>query len=153
MQKGEPQVKSLRNVTMPMLEKYVKDELIFKRCKYVVEEIARLQIACEDLKNGAMQAFGKKMFATHEGLKNLYEVSCTELDVLVDAVKNNPDVLGARLMGGGFGGCTINLVKEAAAEEIIKQTTEKYKQQTGKDLTTYRVAIKNGTAVLDENNY
>ena len=153
VQKGEPQVKSLRNVTMPMLEKYVKDELIFKRCKYVVEEIARLQIACEDLKNGAMQAFGKKMFATHEGLKNLYEVSCTELDVLVDAVKNNPDVLGARLMGGGFGGCTINLVKEAAAEEIIKQTTEKYKQQTGKDLTTYRVAIKNGTAVLDENNY
>ena len=113
VQKGEPQVKSLRNVTMPMLEKYVKDELIFKRCKYVVEEIARLQIA----------------------------------------VKNNPDVLGARLMGGGFGGCTINLVKEAAAEEIIKQTTEKYKQQTGKDLTTYRVAIKNGTAVLDENNY
>jgi len=153
VQKGEPQVKSLRNVTMPMLEKYVKDELIFKRCKYVVEEIKRLQIACEDLKNGAMQDFGKKMFATHEGLKNLYEVSCTELDVLVDAVKNNEDVLGARLMGGGFGGCTINLVKEEAAEEIIIQTTEKYKQQTGKHLTTYRVAIKNGTAVLDENNF
>lgn len=152
VQKGEAHVKSLRNVTMPMLEKYVNDELIFKRCKYVVEEIERLQIACEDLKNGAMQAFGKKMFATHEGLKYLYEVSCTELDVLVDAVKNNENVLGARLMGGGFGGCTINLVKEAAAEEIIKQTTEKYKQQTGRDLTTYRVAIKNGTAVLDENN-
>ncbi len=149
IQKGEPQVNSLRKVTLPMLEKYVKDEVIFKRCKYVVEEIERLQTACEDLKNGAMEAFGKKMFATHDGLKNLYEVSCKELDVLVDAVKNNENVIGARLMGGGFGGCTINLVKEAAAAEIIKETAEKYKQQTGMELKTYSVSIKNGTAVCD----
>lgn len=149
VKKGESQVNSLRYVTMPMLEKYVQDEVIFKRCKYVVEEIERLQTACEDLKNGAMEAFGKKMFATHEGLKNLYEVSCKELDVLVDAVKNNKNVLGARLMGGGFGGCTINLVKEAAAAGIINQTAEKYKQQTGMELKTYSVSIKNGTAVCD----
>lgn len=149
VQKGEPQVNSLRNVTLPMLEKHVNDEVIFKRCKYVVEEIERLQTACEDLKNGAMEAFGKKMFATHDGLKNLYEVSCKELDVLVDAVKNNENVIGARLMGGGFGGCTINLVKEAAAAEIIKETAEKYKQQTGMELKTYSVSIKNGTAVCD----
>src|SRR5688572_478521 len=95
-----PEVKSLRNVTMEMLHKHVaaKDEIIFKRCKYVIEENIRLLEGCEDLKEGNVEALGKKMFRTHEGLSKEYEVSCKELDYLVDHVKNNPAVLGARMM-------------------------------------------------------
>ncbi len=70
-------------------------------------------------------AFGKKMYETHEGLSKLYEVSCKELDLLVDLVKDDPNVLGARMMGGGFGGCTINLVKEEAAADMAERISKK----------------------------
>ena len=124
-------VKSLRDVTLEMLEAYVKpnDPLIYMRCKYVLEENERLLAACEDLKNDDMRAFGKKMFASHEGLSKEYEVSCKELDFLVNHVKNNPAILGARMMGGGFGGCTINLVKEEAIPGLVKEMSHTYEQQ------------------------
>ncbi|HVE61797.1 MAG TPA: galactokinase, partial [Chitinophagaceae bacterium] len=116
-----PEVKSLRDITIEMLDRFVapKDDLIYRRCKYVIEENIRLLAACDDLKKGNIAALGKKMFQTHEGLSKQYEVSCKELDFLVTYVKNNPAVLGARMMGGGFGGCTINLVKEEAIHNLI----------------------------------
>jgi galactokinase len=88
-------VLSLRDVTMQMLNDHVlpKDELIYKRCKYVVEEIERLLQGCKDLQHGDVKALGKKMFRTHEGLSKEYEVSCEELDFLVDAVRDNPLLL------------------------------------------------------------
>ena len=118
-----PEVKTLRDVTMEMLDQYVKpkNELVYRRCKYVVEENLRLLAACEDLKNGHVEALGEKMFQSHDGLSKEYEVSCRELDFLVDAVRNNPNVLGARMMGGGFGGCTINIVKEEAIDGLTKR--------------------------------
>jgi galactokinase len=123
------EVESLRDVTIEMLDQFVapKDEIIYRRCKYVVEENIRLLAGCDDLKKGDIAALGRKMFQTHNGLSKQYEVSCKELDFLVDHVKNNPAVLGARMMGGGFGGCTINLVKEEAINNIIKEVSESYK--------------------------
>ncbi|HEU0063608.1 MAG TPA: galactokinase [Flavisolibacter sp.] len=143
-------VSSLRDVTVEMLDKYVKNSntVVYKRCSYVVKENIRLLQGCEDLKRGDVAALGKKMFETHEGLSKDYEVSCAELDFLVDAVKNNPDVLGARMMGGGFGGCTINLVKEYAIENLVKKVGESYKNEMKKELTSYVAKIEDGTSVI-----
>ncbi len=145
-----PRVKSLRDATVRMLDECVatKDKLIYRRCKYVVEENMRLLHACDDLQNGDIAAFGQKMFVTHEGLSGLYEVSCDELDFLVNYVKDQPAVLGARMMGGGFGGCTINLVKEEAIDTLTAQTAEAYYRHTKKELKTYIALVEDGTSVV-----
>jgi galactokinase len=146
-----PEVNSLRDVTMEMLQTLVapKDQIIFKRCKYVVEENIRLLEGCEDLKKGHIDALGKKMFLTHEGLSKEYEVSCKELDFLVDHVKNNPAVLGARMMGGGFGGCTINLVKEEAIDGLVKKISKDYQQAMNLELSAYIAGIEDGSSVME----
>lgn len=147
-----PAVKALRDVTTAMLDSYVlpKDQLIYQRCKYVVDENNRLLQACADLKKGDVQALGEKMFATHEGLSKAYEVSCKELDFLVDHVKDNKAVLGARMMGGGFGGCTINIVKESAIEKLVETLAPAYKNATGLDLSYYVVAVEDGTRIVSK---
>jgi galactokinase len=113
-----------------------------------VEEKERLLTGCEDLKRGDLKSLGKKMFETHDGLSKEYEVSCEELDFLVDAVRNNPDVVGARMMGGGFGGCTINIVKEEAIDDLVDQLEESYQKAMGKELTAYIAQIEEGTSLL-----
>jgi galactokinase len=150
IKKHIPAVNSLRDATMEMLDKYVKpaDECVYRRCRYVVEEIERLQKACIDLEENNIAAFGAKMFETHEGLSKQYEVSCTELDFLVNYVKNNPDVPGARMMGGGFGGCTINLVKSDAVDNLIAKTKVAYQQAMHRDLKVYIASIESGTSLI-----
>lgn len=145
-----PEVNSLRDVSMEMLHQHVepRDPLIYRRCKYVVEEKERLLTGCEDLKKGDLKSLGKKMFRTHDGLSKEYEVSCKELDFLVDAVRDNPDVIGARMMGGGFGGCTINIVKEEAIDLLVKETGESYQKELGKELTAYIARVEDGTSIL-----
>jgi galactokinase len=113
-----------------------------------VEEIARVELAVQDLAKGDMNAFGKKMFETHEGLSKLYEVSCPELDFLVNEVAPNENVLGARMMGGGFGGCTINIIKKSAVEEITKELTASYAQVMHKELSHYITSIEDGTHLV-----
>lgn len=146
----ESSVASLRDVTESMLDQYVKpkSELIDKRSRFVVQEIQRLLSGCEDLREGNVQALGKKMFKTHEGLSKWYEVSCKELDWLVDFVKDNPSVMGARMMGGGFGGCTINLVKEDAIEALIESVQPAYEEAMHLPLTYYLASIENGTELV-----
>lgn len=150
VRKYEPQVRSLRDATEEMLDKYVlpKNKLIDMRSRFIVQEIDRLLKACDDLKKGDIKALGKKMFATHDGLSKMYEVSCDELDFLVDFVKNEEAVVGARMMGGGFGGCTINLVKEDAIPGLIRAISAQYLEHTGKDLTPYVVSISEGTSII-----
>ena len=145
-----PGVNSLRDVNMEMLRKFVEpnDHLIYERCKYVVEEKERLLSGCEDLRRGDLKSLGKKMFETHDGLSKEYEVSCKELDFLVDSVRNNPNVVGARMMGGGFGGCTINIVKEEAIDDLIEQLQESYEKNMGKQLTAYIAQVENGTSLV-----
>ena len=117
-------------------------------CKYVVEEIGRTKKAAKLLQSNDMQGFGKLMYATHEGLSKLYEVSCSELDFLVDQAKLFPAVIGSRLMGGGFGGCTINLVEATGVENFIEQTIIAYEQQFKIHSEAYIVATSDGTANL-----
>lgn len=140
-------INSLRNVDEKMLDRYVlpKDKLIDKRSRFVVQEIERLTEGCKDLQQGNLAALGKKMFATHHGLSKMYEVSCKELDWLVDKVSTNSNVIGARMMGGGFGGCTINLVKENAIDELVASIKPAYEKEMELPLTYYIASIENGT--------
>jgi len=152
IQAHHPGVKSLRDASLEMLAAYVApvDKLVNQRCEYVVEEISRLLAATKDLENGDMHAFGQKMFATHEGLSRKYEVSCEELDFLVEKVKDDPAVIGARMMGGGFGGCTINLVKEDAIDGLIERLTPVYRKAMNKELKVYIGQIEDGTSRLED---
>ncbi len=146
-----PAVNSLRDVSLEMLQSHVlpKDPLIYQRCKYVVEENFRLLAACADLKNGNIEALGEKMFRTHEGLSKEYEVSCPELDWLVQYVRGDEAVPGARMMGGGFGGCSINLVKEEAIDRLVNNISFQYKQATGLTLSAYIVEVANGAEKIN----
>lgn len=140
-------VHSLRDITVQQLRQYVlpEDPLIFKRCKYVLEENGRLLEACDDLQKGNLNGLGRKLYASHEGLSKEYEVSCKELDWLVEFVKKEPAVIGARMMGGGFGGCTINLVREEAIESLIESVSYLYKVKNGLQLDAYVVQTADGT--------
>ncbi|MDP2336721.1 MAG: galactokinase, partial [Bacteroidota bacterium] len=150
IQTVHPEVGSLRYATEDMLLKLVKpvNHMVYNRCSYVVAENERLLAGCEDLKNNDLKFFGRRMFETHAGLKDLYEVSCDELDLLVDLVKGDPNVIGARMMGGGFGGCTINLVKAEAVDSLIKTVSEAYKSKTGTEMLAYMVEIEDGTGII-----
>lgn len=146
-----PNVNTLRDVDLRMLEAHVKpkDEEVFTKCSFVVKEIGRLLTAAEQLENGNLQGLGNLMFETHEGLSKDYEVSCKELDFLVEAVKPLDYVLGARMMGGGFGGCTINIVKEEKIADLIEELSSRYLLQFGLKLDAYTVQTDNGTSLFN----
>jgi galactokinase len=143
-------VKNLSQVPLAWLQssKSQLNPIVYNRCQYVIEENQRILSACEDLQEGRLKDFGIKMTATHEGLRNLYEVSCPELDFLVDAVWHDSAVLGSRVMGGGFGGCTINLIKSDAIEELFDRLSISYEQKTGIKLKMYSVVTANGTEIV-----
>lgn len=143
-------VNSLRDVTEEMLDKYVltHDKLITMRSRFVVQEIARLQAACQDLRHDDIISLGKKMLSAHDGLSKMYAVSCKELDWLVDKVRNNNAVIGSRMMGGGFGGCTINLVKEDAIDDLVATLKPAYEREMDLPLTHYVASIENGTELI-----
>jgi galactokinase len=153
LQKYYPSVQSLRDVTIEMLQQHRQEfsGKVFQRCLYVVQEILRVQEATLDLTNGKLEAFGKKMFETHDGLSRMYEVSCEELDFLVTQARQYIGVLGARMMGGGFGGCTINLVKTSLAKQFITDMAARYRAEFNIDMGAYEVGIVDGTGrVRDE---
>lgn len=145
-----PEIKSLREVSPELLDRYVKqqDPLVYQRCTYIVNEIQRVQEASQALLDDDFIRVGKLMYETHQGLSQDYDVSCVELDFLVNHLKNNPAVLGSRMMGGGFGGCTINLIKKDRVDEIIADTASAYKKHTGLVMKSYKVNLVDGTEDL-----
>lgn len=145
-----PDITSLRDVAMPMLDQHLRhtEPLIYRRCAYVVQENQRLLDGVAELEAGNLEAFGQYMYGSHEGLSHWYEVSCPELDALVEIARNQPGVLGARMMGGGFGGCTINLVREESLDDFTSAITKQYKARTGKDTYIHVCRIENGTHVV-----
>ncbi|OKL42045.1 galactokinase [Pontibacter flavimaris] len=151
LQRHYPQVKSLRDVTVPMLELHQEEfePTVYRRCTYVVHENIRVEEACQALEQGDMKTFGEKMYASHRGLQHDYGVSCPELDFLVDQAREMDSVLGARMMGGGFGGCTINLVKLEALDAFIQSMEEAYKLQFGIALKTYVAEIVDGSSLVE----
>lgn len=153
LQQIYPQVRSLRDVNPLMISAVLAGKVpgtVLKRCSYVVDEIARVQEGCEDLKKDDIAAFGKKMYRTHEGLSRLFEVSCAESDFLVEFVKNEKSVAGARMMGGGFGGCTINIVQQDAIDDLYERIKKAYSETYGIDLKMYVTSPEDGTSVVDE---
>ncbi len=142
-----PDIISLRDVSLELLnaQKDIIPERIYARASYVIEENTRLQNACEALLNEDMQAFGKYMDGSHNGLCDKYEVSCPELDQLVEIARNTEGVLGSRMMGGGFGGCTINLIQKEHVEAFNKVMNKKYKTPEGTPPEIIKVVIEDGT--------
>ncbi|RPI05977.1 MAG: galactokinase [Ignavibacteriae bacterium] len=150
IKKMYPEVNSLRDVTCDMLHQCRDrmDPTVYRRCKYVVEENERVLHACGDLEKGDLKSFGAAMKKTHAGLSGDYEVSCKELDFLVDLMSSDPQVYGSRMMGGGFGGCTINLIEKNHVEEVSSFAAVRYKQKFNIDLKTYITSIGPGTRII-----
>ncbi|TRX20689.1 galactokinase [Flavobacterium franklandianum] len=144
-----PEIESFRDCEVDhlMTLKAKMSDNVFKRSLYAVKEIKRVIQACEALDKGDIQTLGKLMFETHEGLSKDYEVSCAELDYLVDLAKAEEDVIGSRLMGGGFGGCTITLVKKGSEAVIKERFTKLYTEKFNIDLKIYDVKVSNGTSL------
>lgn len=139
-------IKNLRDVDLETLLHF-KNEMnadTFRRAKHVVEENARVMEAKKALQENDMIKLGNLLYQTHQGLSEDYEVSTKELDFLVSLTKSRPEILGARLMGGGFGGCTINIVEKGKSAEAIGEITAAYKLETGIDAEVYFVKVNNG---------
>lgn len=149
IRKYYPNVASLRDASIEMLleVKANVDGKVFDRCKYVIEEIVRLNQACDALKVDDYKVFGEKMFETHQGLSKLYEVSCPELDMLAENAVVLNGVHGARMMGGGFGGCTINLVSKANADVFIEKLGARFNEKFGHLPVFYQAEISKGAHV------
>ncbi len=150
VQKSSPGVKSLRDVTLDLLQDHKNsiDPIVYKRCKYVIEENERVLSACADLVKGDLESFGQRMYQSHDGLKNEYEVSCSELDALVDGASEIEGVLGSRMMGAGFGGCTINLVLRENLSNFKEKMNKVYRDRLRQRAKLYITRITEGTAII-----
>jgi len=149
IRQNHPEVEFLRDATMEMLKevKSIISEEDFMRAEYVIEEVQRVLDVCDALEKDDYETVGKKMYGTHDGMSRLYEVSCEELDFLNDCAKKN-GVTGSRVMGGGFGGCTINLVKDELYEAFVADAKESFKAKYGKYPKVYDVVISDGSRKL-----
>jgi galactokinase len=148
--KADPAIRALRDVSSEMLER-IGGELpptIRKRCTHVIRENQRTLDAARALAEGDLARMGKLMRESHESLRDLYEVSCRELDVMVDAAQGLPGFIGGRMTGGGFGGCTVNLVREENATDFAAQIAQRYREATGITPQIYPCHAANGAQEL-----
>jgi galactokinase len=149
--KQHAEVQSLRDVPRALLQQY-RDKMskeVFSKCSFVVEEIERTQRAAQLLKANDLKGFGQLMYDTHDGLSRIYDVSCAELDFLVALAAEEKDhVLGARMMGGGFGGCTLNLVANEWKDAFCKKVGAKYFATFKKEPDFYPVNLSEGVHQL-----
>ena len=147
---GHPSVEYLRDVDMAMLAEVkgkVSDE-DYMRAEYVIEEIQRVLDVCDALERDDYETVGAKMYETHHGMSRLYEVSCPELDFLNDLAREC-GVTGSRVMGGGFGGCTINLVKDELYDSFISRAVRDFSAKFGHEPKVYPVVISDGARKLE----
>ena len=144
-------IDTLRDADMNMLDS-IKDEISaedYMRAKFVIEEKERVLDVCDALNRGDIETVGRLMYETHRGLSKDYEVSCEELDYLND-IARECGVTGSRIMGGGFGGCTINLVKNDLHDDFIKIAVEKFSEKYGHEPKIYDVVISDGARKIEE---
>jgi galactokinase len=130
-----PHIHSLRDVTLEDLKRHGHDlpDTIFRRCRHVITENARVEQAATALKHGELERFGRLMGESHASLRDDYEVSCVELDTMAAIAREQPGVYGSRMTGGGFGGCTISLVREENVEGFCAAVSRLYSQATGRE--------------------
>jgi galactokinase len=144
-------VSSLRDVQINQLEE-IKNELSksdFQKAKYILEENKRVIAAAKSLEENDISRFGELLFESHKGLQLQYKVSCDELDFLVSKAMENSQVLGARMMGGGFGGCTINLVESKSVECFKKEIEEAYIKEFSKNCSFYNIRLSRGVQKIN----
>lgn len=142
-------VSTLRDVTKEMLDSCAERMglTVYKRCSYVIEENQRVLEAVEALKNDDLGKFGDLMYKTHSGLSEKYEVSCPELDFLVEFSRTESKLLGSRMMGGGFGGCTLNIIHSDAVESFVKDISKAYYEQFKIQLSSFQAVPSKGTYI------
>jgi galactokinase len=151
LQRFIPGVQSLCDVTIDQYGTYAHHltPRQQKRVRYVVEEMDRVFQAINFLRKGEVTAFGKLMFECHNGLRDLYEVSCPELDMLVEIASELEGCYGARLTGAGFGGCTVNLVNDRYVETFIASMKKKFRHQTGESIDIYSCHASDGVQIIE----
>ncbi len=149
MQKKHPHVQFLRDADMAMLEEVAPEitQEDYKRARFVIGEVRRVLDVCDALERNDYETVGKRMYETHWGLSKDYEVSCVELDFLAE-VAQACGVTGSRIMGGGFGGCTINLVKKELYNDFIATAKAKFNAEYGHEPKIYDVVISDGSRRL-----
>lgn len=154
LQAHYPKIRSLRDVDDQMLQRHrdALPEKVYDRCAYVVGEIARVRRAAKALEGSDLETFGQLMFETHDGLSSLYEVSCDELDFLVNEARQIDGVVGARMMGGGFGGCTINLIEIEQVKMFIETIPTRYHDAFNREMAIYQVKIVDGAGQVPSGN-
>ena len=151
LKKYFPEVNFLRDCTLDMIKTY-KNEFygkIYDRCEYVIKENMRVIEACNSLIKNDIKHFGKLMYLSHAGLQHQYEVSCLGLDFLVDQSRKYDNIYGARMMGGGFGGCTINLIKNENIDEIVKEIKAAYNKEFKIGMLVHKTKISNGVGLVE----
>jgi galactokinase len=143
-------VAALRDATEEDLSSLKEDisEEDYQKALYVIQENLRVQQASKAMENDDILTLGNLLFKTHEGLKNQYQVSCPELDFLVEKAKENSNVVGARMMGGGFGGCTINIIKKSVTKSFSNDVCLAYNEKFNKECSIYKVQLSDGTHVI-----
>lgn len=143
-------ITSLRDVTRAMLEvsKQEMKETVYNRCSFIIDENQRVLEMVKAFKENDLKAIGRILYEAHYGISKLYEVSCPESDFLVDFAKRNTSVLGARQTGGGFGGCTLNIVHENGVDDFKQKSAEAYKEAFDIDLEAFEVQPSGGTSML-----
>ena len=149
IRKNHPEVEFLRDAKREWLNEAKADinDEDYKRAEYVIGEVQRVLDVCDALERGDYETVGQKMYETHYGMSKLYEVSCEELDFLNEVAKEC-GVTGSRVMGGGFGGCTINLVKEEKYDAFIEKAKASFKEKFGHEPKVYDVVISDGARKL-----
>ncbi len=151
LQRYFPEVKALRDVTLEMLETYhlELDPTVFRRCFHIVTENRRVLEGIQTLRRGDLDRFGQLMNQSHDSQRDYYEVSCAEVDLLVDLARQVPGVLGARITGGGFGGCTVNLIHQDAIERFRQTVVNGYHQKTGIEPRLFVCAPGPGARIIE----
>ena len=146
-----PEIRALRDAGLADLERNREElgDTVYRRCRHVVTENARVQQAAKALEQGDLQEFGRLMGESHRSLRDDYEVSCAELDVLVDLAGKSKGVYGARMTGGGFGGCTINLVEAEKVEDFRRAVASGYQQATGSAAKIYVSEAASGASEVE----
>lgn len=147
--KKHPEITSLRDVQNRMLEEVNLPQPLHQRVLFILEENQRVHQFTTALQEGNIDALGTLLNQSHIGLRDLYQVSCPELDLMVDLSLKEEGVLGSRMMGGGFGGCTINLIRKDRVDKVTESVLSEYQKQTGIVPEAYPVQISNGVELID----
>ena len=143
-------IQTLRDVSQDILESHKNsfDPLIFKRCLYIVEENRRVNQFAQTMAANNLNEAGDILYQGHQGMKTAYEITCPEIDFMIDFTRELPQVAGARMTGGGFGGCTLNLVKKDYIDTLTADLNQAYQEKFGKNITPIRVTLDNGVETI-----